>query len=288
MGGGAVIGDVDVGPAIVVEVGANDAEARAESRADSGGFGDVLEGAVTAIVEQTPGNGLVHFGRAIVALAGGGEALLVALDCEIEIVGDEKVEAAVAVVVDPGGTGAPAGVVDAGFGCDVGKGAVAIVVIEDVAAEVGDVKILKAVVVVIADGDSHAVADVADAGFFGDIDEMELAGFGEHVAEQAIAGLPAGWGREFGAPRILRGIKSGALDEVDVEGAIVVVIEERNARAHDFWHEEFADGAVEMMEMEADFGGDFAEERGLRGSCGCGERVPWRERASRNGSGEES
>src|SRR2546423_11885958 len=123
MRSGAIIGDVDVGPAVVVEVGANDAEAGSESRADAGGFGDVRESAVATIVEEARGNGLVHFGSAIVALAGGGEALLVALNGEVEIVGDEEIEAAVAVVVDPGGAGAPAGVVHAGFGGDVGEGA---------------------------------------------------------------------------------------------------------------------------------------------------------------------
>jgi len=51
--GGGVVGDVNVGPAIVVEIGGEDAEAvSAVGAEDSGGFGDVGESAVTVVVKQ--------------------------------------------------------------------------------------------------------------------------------------------------------------------------------------------------------------------------------------------
>src|SRR5439155_26663632 len=56
---------------------------------------------------------------------------------------------------------------DTGFGSDVGKCSVAVVVIKDCAAVAGDVQIGIAVIVVVADGDSlTVVALTADAGFF--------------------------------------------------------------------------------------------------------------------------
>ena len=51
--GGGVVGDVDVRPAVVVEVGGENAEAvGAVGAEDSGGFGDVGEGAVAVVVEE--------------------------------------------------------------------------------------------------------------------------------------------------------------------------------------------------------------------------------------------
>src|SRR5438105_9328707 len=51
MSGGAVIGHVNVRPAVSVEIGANNPETGPDGGADSSRFGDIFERPVTAVVE---------------------------------------------------------------------------------------------------------------------------------------------------------------------------------------------------------------------------------------------
>jgi len=74
------------------------------------------------------------------------------------VIADEKIEEAVAVVIEPEGGGAEALLVEeAGFLRDVGEGAFAGVVEEAALADAGDENVGETVVVVIGDGDRHAV-----------------------------------------------------------------------------------------------------------------------------------
>src|SRR5437660_2914717 len=52
MSGGAVIGDVNVRPAVPVEIGANNPETGPDSRADSSRFGDIFKRPITAVVDR--------------------------------------------------------------------------------------------------------------------------------------------------------------------------------------------------------------------------------------------
>ena len=113
-GGGGVVGDVDVGPAVVVEVGDADAESiGADGVEDAGFFADVGEGAVSVVVIEDVFAAL-QAGRpagdldALVGAAGGG-GVGRGLDVEVDVVGDEEIEVAVAVVVEEGAAGVPAG-----------------------------------------------------------------------------------------------------------------------------------------------------------------------------------
>ena len=119
-GGGGVVGDVDVGPAVVVEVGGADAEAvGADGGPHAGLLADVGEGAVAVVVVED----VLAAGKA--GRAAGDEHALVGagavfgegrgLEVEVDVVGDEEVEVAVAVVVDEGAAGVPA---DLGAGLD--------------------------------------------------------------------------------------------------------------------------------------------------------------------------
>ena len=71
----------------------------------------------------------------------------------VDVVGDEEIEAAVAIVVHKCAAGIPALSVagDACFLADIGERAVSVVVVEDVLAEVGDEQVVPTVVVVVAD-----------------------------------------------------------------------------------------------------------------------------------------
>ncbi len=81
-------------------------------------------------------------------------------EIEVDVVGDDEVELAVAVVVDEGAAGAPllAGACDSGLLGYLFEGAVALVVEETVLAVAGDVEVVEAVVVVVADAGSLAPA----------------------------------------------------------------------------------------------------------------------------------
>ena len=138
---------------------------------------------------------------------------------EIDVVGDEQIEFAVAVVVHESAAGVPALAVsgDAGLFADVGEGAVAVVVVENVLAEVGDEQVFEAVVVVVADADALSPAGVGHAGLCGDVGESAVA----IVLEEMRGGLLAG-GEAFEAP---------AVDQKNIQPAVVVVVVESDAAA---------------------------------------------------------
>ena len=64
---------------------------------------------------------------------------------------------------------------EAGFGSDVGEGAVAVVTVEDVLAVVGDEEVVPAVVVVVADAAALSPAAAGEAGFGSDVGEGSVA-----------------------------------------------------------------------------------------------------------------
>ena len=275
MSGGAVIGDVNVRPAVPVEIGANDPETGPDSRADSSRFGDIFKRSITAVVKQARRYRLVHLRRAIVPLTGGCIAVLVSLYCEIQIIRNKKVKAPVAVIVNPSRARAPARVINTSLRRHIGEGAVAIVVVKNVASEVCNVEVLEAVVIVVAHRNSHAVADVPDSGFFRDVHKLQLPSLAQKIAEEAVAGRPSRRERKLRAPRILRRIERRSLNHIHIQVAVVVVIEECYTGAHDFRHVVFACSTCKMVKLQPDFLGDFAEEWNLR-------------RKAENGTGESA
>src|SRR5271168_2501078 len=86
------------------------------------------------------------------------------VEIPLQVVDNDEVEQAVVVDIDPGGGDGPersvlgVGLVQPGFGGDVGEGSVAVVVVERVAVDARDENVFKAVVVVIADSDAGVVA----------------------------------------------------------------------------------------------------------------------------------
>ncbi len=140
----------------------------------------------------------------------------------IDVVGDEQIEVAVAVVVDECAARVPARAFarHAGFLADIGESAVAVVVIENVLAEVGDEQIVPAIVVVVADANALSPAGVRDAGLRGHVGESAVA----IIAKKMRSRLAAG-GKAF-QPR--------AVHEKNIEPAVVVVIVEGDAAARGF------------------------------------------------------
>src|SRR5207249_8106184 len=98
-------------------------------------------------------------------------------EVENQVVGDEQIQAAVAVVVHPSATTAPtlAGMQQAGRLRYIRERAVAVVAVQDVLRPAGDKKILETVVVVVADGHAACPALAHQARFRGYIRESPVA-----------------------------------------------------------------------------------------------------------------
>jgi len=168
----------------------------------------------------------------------------------------------VAVIVDEGAAGAPCftRACDAGFLADVGEGSVAIVVIEDILAVIRDVQILEAIVVIVADTYALAPAGVREASFLSDIGEGAIV----VVAVEMICGsfLPSE-----------AAVERRAVDDEDIGPAIVVVVEDRDARAGGFENVFLRGDAAERGGHRK--AGPFCDVREIRerlgsGSCALG------------------
>ena len=145
----------------------------------------------------------------------------------------EQVEEAVAIVVEKGGAGAPAGAGDPCTRGDVGEMAVAVSFQQYVRAEIGDVQIDVAVVVEIACCDPHSV--IADIGAAAGRDVLEHSA--ATVAKQVIARRPA-VRHAHGRPAQRRGTaggrrKTAALHHVHIQEPVVVHVEQSGTAAHD-------------------------------------------------------
>ncbi len=76
----------------------------------------------------------------------------VVLGIKLDIAADEKIDAAILVVIEPGGADGPAIDIDAGLRSYISEVTVAVIVIEDGLAVAGDKQVDKAVVVVVGGG----------------------------------------------------------------------------------------------------------------------------------------
>ncbi len=214
--------DEDVGPAVVVVVERGDAERIvAAGLVDVGFRGDIFEGAVAAIVVKNVFRGRqssrpAHHRRALPharwALARSGRGR----EIEVNIVCDDEIEFAVAIVVNESATRAPR-LSRSAHAClvrHIGEDAV-IVVIEMVLAVVSDVEIFPAIVIVVADADALSPAARGQARFRGDIGERAIVIVVVEMIRRAVAGF--------------RRFQGCTVDDEDVRPAIIVVIEDGDA-----------------------------------------------------------
>src|SRR5690242_4379838 len=168
-----VVGNEQTRAAVAHEIGHGDAHAFAEHLWEPVLGCYVCERTITIVVKELHRLGTIHVGMAITGANRVGAGLPVA------IVGNEKVEVAVVVVVDPRCGNGPIFFerrkVEAGFSRDVGKRAIAIVAIKLVAMDAGDEQILVAIVVVIAYGDTYTKSFSGETSLCGDIAESAVA-----------------------------------------------------------------------------------------------------------------
>src|SRR5262249_18646995 len=143
-------------------------------------------------------------------------AVALGFGAEVDVAPDVEIEFSVAIVVEENGAGmelAGFEARDAGFCCDIGESAVAVVVVEQVGAELRDEEIGEAVVVVVAPDAAEAVVGAGDAGGVGDVGEGA-------VAVVAVEGVL------FGDVAV---VAVAAVDEIDVLPAVIVVIGDAQA-----------------------------------------------------------
>src|SRR5579859_4914560 len=130
---------------------------------------------------------------------------------------DKEIDVAVAIVVAPRGAGHEAAAPDASLVGDILEFAVAQVAIESAAGVAGNEEVELAIVVVVGDGHAHAPALAGQASFPGDVAEGAV-GF---LMIQGDHGVAAG----------AQAFDRGAVDNDDVQAAIVVAIEKAYAAA---------------------------------------------------------
>src|SRR5882724_3643786 len=96
-----VVGDDEIGPSVLIVVEESDTQGLRTAVKDSAGRCDVFESSVTTIVEEPAGLSAIGFGSAIRFVFAIKAAKHVVLGRPLHVVADEKIETAVAVVVEP-------------------------------------------------------------------------------------------------------------------------------------------------------------------------------------------
>ena len=110
-----IVGDVDVGEAVVVVVGERDAQPLARRLRDGRRGRHIGERPIAVVVEQQVGHALEVVRMAVRPVARlFPAAVTVVLKRPLHVARDEQIEAAVVVVVEEAGAGAPAAARDAG------------------------------------------------------------------------------------------------------------------------------------------------------------------------------
>src|SRR5271166_6224258 len=109
-----------------------------------------------AKLAETISNALVAGGRGI------GQVI-------VNVAGNKKVKAAIAVIVSPCGAGGPVTESDSGLFRYIGEGAVVVIVVKAILAEVSYIDIRPAIVVIVCNGDANAPSIIGDAGLVGHI-----------------------------------------------------------------------------------------------------------------------
>ncbi len=235
---------------------------------DVGFGGDVLEGAVAAIVVENvfrrgQSARAAHHRRALPDARGTISRRGRGREIEVNVIRNDEIELAVTIVVHEGAAAAPgfARASDAGFVGDIGEDAV-IVVVETVLAVVGDVEIVPAVVVVVTDADALSPAGrAARPAFCGHVGEGAVVIVAIEMVRRSFAAL----GR----------FQRRAVHDEDVRPAIVVVVEDGDAGACGLDDVLLAvDAAEDLRHRESGFLGNVHE---------VGDWLRWRRRSWRGG-----
>ncbi len=170
----------------------------------------------------------------------------------LDVIHDEQVQQTIVVVIEPARRDGPhfaaivQGAAQARFRGYVRERTVAIIVKELISIDVGHKQVGPAVIIVVPHCHAHPIAGSGHSGALGDVRERSIA----VVVEQAVVILRS----RFHQRRHL-----GSVDQVNVEQAVSVVVEQRNASGHGFRLVLFRSRAVLRDKMHAGFWSDVLE-----------------------------
>src|SRR5579863_2172427 len=221
--GPGVVGNDNVRPAVAVKVGKDNTHALGLRNAYAGFIAEIGKRTVVIIAVKLRLLPAIVIRIAIGAITGSFvPAPEIVLGRPIEIVRHDKVEPAIVIKVEPAGASRPVALVGyAGLRSYIGKGSIAVVVVENGSAIAGDIEVGVTVVVIVANGDALAVmVFAADAGFF------------RHIGKRPVAVVAIK--RRVQWARWLVVIGGGGLNEVEIHQAVLVVVEPRDAGTHGF------------------------------------------------------
>ena len=219
--------------------------------AEAGGERDILEAAAARVPVEEVVDAGKHLRAAVVpapVLLGAGLRRIVA-----HVARHVEVEPAVGVVVAERGGGGPTGAGDPGGVGHVVEAAVAEAAVKAIGAVVRDEQVGEAIAVVVAGGEAHPVPGVGGPRGFAPVGE---AARGTLEVEDVSGRLGAGAGRVCRAP---------ALEQVDIEVAVAVGVEEAASGAGDFGEREVALVAGVVDEADSSLLRHVGEALGGRG-----------------------
>ena len=261
-----VVGDKSIRKWVVTEVSKSDCHTFAQESVNADFVRHVSKRAIAVVAVERVVQGQVFVRVAVGAETFFERTVRVLVDFPVAVVDDEKIEEAVIVVVEPACTYGPHLLAvsmrsgDPGFGSDISKRPVAIIEEELVVRDVGNEDVGMPIVVAVADRDADAVARPGDAGLFGYVSKGAVM----VVAEEAVPVFRRGF---------LKRRYLCAIDAVDVEKAVVVVVEQRDAGDHGFGLILVWGGAVARYEVKARLLRDLFKSD-ARKVCGCA-RQSW-------------
>ena len=251
----AIVGDENIHPPVAVVVGGGDAQRRPECAADQRRRADIDESAPALIAVQAVRLATVDLRRTVVAGARHVRATRLVRQRVVRVVAHIEVKPAVTVVVQERGRHGEASrrVVKAACLRLIGKGPVAVVAPQLIDAEIGQEQIDPAVVVDISRGHAQAELIGDDAARVGDVGEAQLA---RALVNSKVVSVQAA----LECPRLGRPERP-PLNEVDVQIAVVVVVEQPDARRQNFGIVEASRGTVDVHEVDARRLRDIGEPR---------------------------
>src|SRR6266576_5294039 len=218
-----IVGDGNVGPAVVIEIRQHHAHSFGLGLAYSGRIAHVGEGSVVIVVKELDALPLVVSRMAVGAISRSPFAAPeIILGTPLNVVRHDQIKPPVFVVIEPPRAGRPSSLISNTSLCrNVGESAVPIVVVKDPAPVSRDVKIGIAVVVKVANSNALAVVTfTADAGFFRDIGEGSIA----------VVVIK----RTANRMRWLVEIRRRRLNEVKIHQAVLIVIDPCDTGSHSF------------------------------------------------------
>src|SRR6185369_9711760 len=127
----------------------------------------------------------------------------------------------------------------------------ALVQVHLIGTEIRQVEIRQSIVVDIADGNAHPVASRDDATLLSYISEYELAGLNV-VAEEPAARRLGTTPRKKRVAGLRIRFQNIALDQENIQVAIVIKIEKRSAAARDLGQVKLSRHAVVVLKLESD------------------------------------